>query len=78
MCQQRISRSDDAVQLASKSVRLEKCAVFRLDLPGRRVMAVRARVSQTLRDVVFPILTRAGVAWNDVVIHVVSNAASSN
>ena len=73
-----ISISDDAVQFASKSIRLEKCAVFRLDIPGRRVMAVRARVSQTLGDVVSPVLRRVGMSWNDVVVHVVRNTTSSN
>lgn len=78
VCLQSVSLSDDPIRLVSKSVRLEKCAVFRLDVPGRRVMAVRARVSQTLYDVVSPILARSGMSWTDVVIHVVCNAASAN
>jgi len=58
-------------RLTSKSVHLEKCTVFRLDIPGRRVMAVRARVNHRLRDVIGPILSRVGLSFNDVVIHVV-------
>ena len=78
MCSQSISLGDDVVQYASKHIRLEKCGVFRLDMPGRRVMAIRARISQTLCDVVSPILARVGMSWSDVVIHIVCNAAFSN
>ena len=75
LCPQSISLNDDAIQFASKSIHLEKCVVFRLDVPGRRVMAVRARVTRTLCDIVSPILTRAGLSWNDVVVHVVRDAS---
>lgn len=71
MCAQCLSLTDDMVQLVSKSIQLEHCTVFRLDIPGRRVMAVRARVSRRLDDVVSPILARAGISYDDVVVHIV-------
>jgi len=77
MCSQSISLNNDAIQLASKSIYLEKCTVFRLDIPGRRVMAVRARASNRLNDVVSPILTRAGISCDDVIIHVVCCTVAS-
>ena len=78
VCAQDISLGDDVAQFASKSIRLEKCTLFRLDMLGRRVMAVRARVSLNLSDVMSPILTRAGISWDDVVVHVVHHFSASS
>jgi len=77
VCLQCVSLGDDVLRLASKSVHLEKCIVFRLDIPGRRVLAVRARVNHTLSDVVSPILSRASISYADVVIHIVRCTVSS-
>jgi len=78
MCMQCVSLTEDVIQLVSKSVYLEKCIVFRVDIPGRRVMAVRARINHRLNDVVSPILARAGISYDDVIIHVVCFTVSTS
>ena len=77
MCAQCVSLTDDVIQLLSKTIHLEKSTVFRLDIPGRRVMAVRARVNHRLDDVVSPILARAAISYDDVIIHVVCCTVST-
>ena len=55
-----------------KVLRLERCSVFRLDLPGQRqTMAIRARSNRLLPDVVEPILVKYGVCSQDVIMHIV-------
>jgi hypothetical protein len=64
--------SCDASDVESKEIVLERCIVFRLDLPGQRLtMAMRARANRSLKDVIEPVLIKNGLSMKDVIMHIV-------
>lgn len=67
-----VSMGCDAATVELREIRLEKCVIFRLDLPGQRQsMAVRARSNRLLHDVVEPVLARYEISLKDVSMLVV-------
>jgi hypothetical protein len=62
----------EAADVESKEIILERCIVFRLDLPGQRLtMAIRARANRSLKDVIEPVLIKNGISMKDVIMHIV-------
>lgn len=51
-----ISLDDDSSSLANHQVRLEQRVMFRLDLPNRKTVSVKAKASKTLVQVLRPVL----------------------
>ena len=70
---QSVSLNSSPALLESKEICLERCVVFRLDLPAQRLtMAIRARANLSLQNVIEPILVKQGIFMKDVIMHIVS------
>ncbi|PSN42008.1 hypothetical protein C0J52_08253 [Blattella germanica] len=55
-----LSLDEDSAVLAGKEVRVEQRAVFRLDLPNRKTVGVKAKPGKSLGEVLRPILHKYG------------------
>lgn len=55
-----LSLDEDSTILAGKEVRVEQRAVFRLDLPNRKTVGVKAKPGKSLGEVLRPILHKYG------------------
>ncbi len=60
--------------LASKEIRLEHRVLFRLDLPNRKPIGVKAKPGKSVRDVFKPILSKYGCKIDNMVVHMVNHA----
>ena len=58
--------------VGSKEIVLEQRVVFRLDLPNKKSLAVKAKPTGIIRDTFRPILAKFGLKLdNNLVVHVV-------
>ncbi|XP_021917974.1 regulator of G-protein signaling loco isoform X3 [Zootermopsis nevadensis] len=55
-----LSLDEDSTVLAGKEVRVEQRAVFRLDLPNRKTVGVKAKPGKSLAEILRPILHKYG------------------
>lgn len=60
--------------LPCEELRVEKRALFRLDLPNRKSVGVKAKPQRTIRDVLRPILKKYGYNIDNIIISQVSRA----
>lgn len=58
--------ADSAALLAGCEVRIEQRVVFKLDLPNRKVIAVKSKCTKNLVDVLKPILNKYGYRLEEV------------
>jgi regulator of G-protein signaling len=63
---------DESVVLAGKEVRVEKRVVFRLDLPNRKTVGVKAKPGKLLCEILRPILHKYGYKLELVTLCLVS------
>ena len=63
---------EESVVLAGKEVRVEKRVVFRLDLPNRKTVGVKAKPGKSLGEVLRPILHKYGYKLELVTLCLVS------
>lgn len=59
--------------LSGHEVRIEKRVLFRLDLPGRKTVCVKAKPGKVAMDVLKPILLKYGYKMDLMFIHKVSS-----
>lgn len=69
---QPLSLDEDSTVLAGKEVRVEQRAVFRLDLPNRKTVGVKAKPSKSLAEILRPILHKYGYKLELVTLCLVS------
>lgn len=69
---QPLSLDEESVVLAGKEVRVEKRVVFRLDLPNRKTVGVKAKPGKLLGEVLRPILHKYGYKLEFVTLCLVS------
>ncbi|CAH1783813.1 unnamed protein product [Owenia fusiformis] len=62
----------DISSLGSQEIRIETRVMFRLDLPNRKSIGVKAKPNRTIRDVFKPILHKYGFKMDYMVVHVAS------
>ena len=72
ICFQPLDLGKDISTLASKEIRLEHRILFRLDLPNRKPIGVKAKPGKTVRDVFKPVLNKYGCKVDNMVVHMVS------
>jgi regulator of G-protein signaling len=69
---QPLSLDEDSTVLAGKEVRVEQRAVFRLDLPNRKTVGVKAKPGKSLAEILRPILHKYGYKLELVTLCLVS------
>jgi hypothetical protein len=69
---QPLSLDEESVVLAGKEVRVEKRVVFRLDLPNRKTVGVKAKPGKSLGEILRPILHKYGYKLELVTLCLVS------
>ena len=72
-----IDVSKNISSLALKEIHLERCTVFRLDLPNSKTMAVRSRPNKTIGQTLGPILSKYQMELKKMIVHVVSVRSSN-
>ena len=71
LCLQPLDLGKDISTLASKEIRLEHRILFRLDLPNRKPIGVKAKPGKSVKDVFKPILNKYGCKIDNMVVHMV-------
>jgi hypothetical protein len=69
---QALSLDEDSTTLAGKEVHVEQRAVFRLDLPNRKTVGVKAKTGKSLGEILRPILHKYGYKLELVTLCLVS------
>jgi regulator of G-protein signaling len=64
--------SDESTVLSGKEVRVEQRVVFRLDLPSKKTLGVKAKAGKTLADVLKPILNKHGYKLENATVTLVT------
>ena len=62
----------DVATLGSKEIKIEKRVLFRMDLPNKKSIGVKAKPNRTIQDVFRPILHKYNIRLEDMVVHIVS------
>ncbi|VDI53898.1 regulator of G-protein signaling [Mytilus galloprovincialis] len=60
--------SEDISTLGSKEVMIERRVLFRMDLPNRKSIGVKAKPNRTIRDVFKPILNKYGFKLDNIFV----------
>ncbi|XP_059488201.1 regulator of G-protein signaling loco isoform X3 [Neocloeon triangulifer] len=63
-----VNLSDESTVLSGKEVRVEQRVVFRLDLPSKKTLGVKAKASKTLAEVLKPILNKHGLKLENATV----------
>ncbi|CAB3362545.1 Hypothetical predicted protein [Cloeon dipterum] len=63
-----VNLSDESSVLSGKEVRVEQRVVFRLDLPSKKTLGVRAKASKTLAEVLKPILNKHNLKLENAIV----------
>jgi hypothetical protein len=66
------SLDEDSTILAGKEVHVEQRAVFRLDLPNRKTVGVKAKTGKSLGEILRPILHKYGYKLELITLCLVS------
>ncbi|KAK3876061.1 hypothetical protein Pcinc_019116 [Petrolisthes cinctipes] len=64
-----IDKREDSCILSGQEVRIEKRVLFRLDLPGRKTVCVKAKPGKVAMDVLKPILLKYGYKMDLMFVH---------
>jgi regulator of G-protein signaling len=75
---QPLDLGDDISTLGSKEVMIEKRVLFRMDLPHRKSIGVKAKPNRTVRDVFKPILNKYGYKLDSIIVQMVGKRIESN
>lgn len=62
---------EDISSLGSKEVMIERRVLFRMDLPHRKSIGVKAKPNRTVRDVFKPILNKYGFKLDNITVQLV-------
>jgi regulator of G-protein signaling len=68
---QPLDLGEDISTLGSKEVMIEKRVLFRMDLPHRKSIGVKAKPNRTIRDVFKPILNKYGYKLDGIIVQMV-------
>lgn len=66
--------SEDISTLGSKEVMIERRVLFRMDLPNRKSIGVKAKPNRTIRDVFKPILNKYGFKLDNIFVQLSGKA----
>lgn len=69
---QPLNLNDDISTLGSKEVTIERRVLFRMDLPNKKSIGVKAKPNRLIKDVFKPILTKYGYKLDTIDVHLVS------
>lgn len=68
---QPLDLGEDISSLGSKEVMIERRVLFRMDLPHRKSIGVKAKPNRTVRDVFKPILNKYGFKLDNITVQLV-------
>ncbi|KAK7864651.1 hypothetical protein R5R35_012421 [Gryllus longicercus] len=71
---QQISLDEDSTSLGAKEVHVEQRVVFRLELPNRKTIGVKANPCKTLGEVLRPLLHKYGYKLDSVALRLVGES----
>ena len=72
---QPLNLNDDISSLGSKEVTVERRVLFRMDLPNKKSIGVKAKPNRMIRDVFKPILNKYGYRMDAIDVHLVSRTS---
>ncbi|KAG7153808.1 Regulator of G-protein signaling loco-like, partial [Homarus americanus] len=73
-----MDKSEDSSMLGGMEVRLEQRIIFRLDLPNRKTVCVKAKPNKVTNDVLKPILLKYGYKLDLMFVHKVGEEKGVN
>ena len=68
---QPLNLNEDISSLGSKEVMVERRVLFRMDLPNKKSIGVKAKPNRLIRDVFKPILNKYGYRMDAIDVHLV-------
>lgn len=69
---QPLNLNEDISTLGSKEITIERRVLFRMDLPNKKSIGVKAKPNRLIRDVFKPILNKYGYRMGAIDVHLVS------